>query len=636
MDIKLVSMAIDNFKSLKKLTVNFSDHTTIKGQNGSGKTTIYDSFLWLMFGKDSDGKSDFSLRPLDSANEPVTGLVLSVEGQLEIDGQLHTLRKEHKEKRVRGEFRGFETLTWIDQVPKKISDFQTYINKIIPEDLFKLLTDLRHFNNLHWKEKRKILLVLAGQIGIPEGFDDLIAELNDRTVDEMKKALTDQRKGFKDEQDGIGPRIDEIQRGLTEYAADTNLTANREAIIEAMQDIDIRRDDLFADEKERQVKIEAVNGLKVKLSEREIALKSDTSGITDLLTLKSDIEKGIADCLRDVQKVEGSVINVSEDIKYKQEKLNELTGKKAELLKEYDIANQSITESVCYACGQVLPPDKLKEVETKRTETLNGIIGRGTAIKNQIESLAADIDGLALTRNDLQDNLQKSKDTYNSGIQYKEDNMPDIQKKIDANATTPPEQDDLWKGIKGEIAKAEKEVGESMAEAIGKIETEARVKSDELAGLDRALSQADQSAAAKTRIAELDTEKKRIAQAMANIEKKLKNIERFKHAESGMIESAVNGLFKHVKFKLFNTLINGVIEEACEATLNGTPYPDMSYGEKILVGTDIINVLSKHYKQSVPLFVDNQESLTFPLESDGQTIGLFAVPGMETLTVTGE
>lgn len=104
-------------------------------------------------------------------------------------------------------------------------------------------------------------------------------------------------------------------------------------------------------------------------------------------------------------------------------------------------------------------------------------------------------------------------------------------------------------------------------------------------------------------------------------------------AESKLIEDSVNQKFKHVKFKLFDYLLNKEIELCCEATLNGVPYSDLSYGQKIFVGIDIINVLSAHYGMSVPLWIDNSEGLTLPVEFEGQTIQLFAQSGTSKLTV---
>jgi pentose-5-phosphate-3-epimerase len=72
------------------------------------------------------------------------------------------------------------------------------------------------------------------------------------------------------------------------------------------------------------------------------------------------------------------------------------------------------------------------------------------------------------------------------------------------------------------------------------------------------------------------------------------------------------------------------------AMLNGVPYEDCSYGQKILMGVDIINTLSEREGCSVPLIVDNAESLTIKIQSNSQMIMLFADKRCEKLTVQTE
>jgi uncharacterized protein YhaN len=54
--IILKSLKLVYFKGQKNLEVNFNpDITDISGANETGKTTLFDSFTWLLFGKDSTG-----------------------------------------------------------------------------------------------------------------------------------------------------------------------------------------------------------------------------------------------------------------------------------------------------------------------------------------------------------------------------------------------------------------------------------------------------------------------------------------------------------------------------------------------------------------------------------------------------
>ncbi len=101
----------------------------------------------------------------------------------------------------------------------------------------------------------------------------------------------------------------------------------------------------------------------------------------------------------------------------------------------------------------------------------------------------------------------------------------------------------------------------------------------------------------------------------------------------------MNGLFRYVKFKLFDTQVNGEEVEVCEATFNGVPYGDCSTGEKVVVGLDIIRAIQRHTGVSAPIFIENAEGITdYPdnvLDDFKQIIFLVAIIGMP-LTVKHE
>lgn len=62
--IELKQLRLINFKGVADQTIEFSKVTRISGANRTGKTTIYDAFTFLLFGKDSAGKQDFSIKPI--------------------------------------------------------------------------------------------------------------------------------------------------------------------------------------------------------------------------------------------------------------------------------------------------------------------------------------------------------------------------------------------------------------------------------------------------------------------------------------------------------------------------------------------------------------------------------------------
>lgn len=627
MDMRLNKLRIENFKGIKTFEMELEgDNAVIKAENGVGKTTVYDAFLWLLFGKNSEGKKDFEVRPLDQNNQPIKGLVLAVEAEIDCDGTVHTFRKEHHEKVVRKQ-RGYETLCAIDEVPKKMGEYQDAITELIAEDTFKLLTDLDHFNGkLHWTKRREALLDIADSIGTPTGFDELMAALNGRVIKDYEGVLKKQKKRYEKERDEINPRMDEIQRGLDAYVGtDTKgIEQHRDKIKAEIAKLDKERLRLSQTEKKRYAQMEYTNELRSKKIQREAELKSDTSGVKALLDEKAKIEA-------DVGGKRGLAAEVGNTLKSTQGNLIAAKSRHSILLASLNAIraeHEAVNTPNCPTCKQAWP-EGMKPDTTDIDERGNAKMDEALACKGKIAEYEKIQQKLTKLLTEAEANLQKAQE-------FKEVRFAQIDKGIESNETTPPEKDSLWQALCFDIRKAEKEIGEPVSEQLTEIDNKRDHERDSVADIDKALAHADRMKQDTTRIKELEEKEKQLAQSIADVEKQLADIDEYKATESRMIEKAVNGKFKHVTFKLFDQLLNGGLEECCEAILNGTPYSGMSFGEKILVGIDIINVLSVHYSVSVPLFIDHAESMTLPIETETQTIKLFAQSNTKELIVERE
>ncbi len=638
MDIRLNYLRVENFKGIKAFTANLDgDNAVIKAANGIGKTTIYDAFNYLLFGKDSSGRKDFAIRPLDDDNQPIKGLTLAVEAALIVDGVVVILRKEQKEKVIKNQITGYETFCSIDEVPTKVSDFNDYISKIIPEETFKALTDLHYFNGkLHWTERRKMLLDIAGEISAPQGFDSLLVAKGNRSIDDYKKVLLDQKKRLVKSRDEINPRIDEIQKGLDGYAGNGNtakMEASRMGIQDEINTLDKQRDNLMRSERERQAKIDRMNNLKRDRAVRESQLKSDTSGVQALIEERQELTISLSNMAAEVREAESLVTIKIADIDLTKKGLaNALKGLE-DARQEYLKLSQKEEDCTCPMCKQALPEGMVKEIQAQRIIRLKDITSKGNEFNNTIEQYQQRVDLSNVELNELKENAKRLNEELVVARANQQARLAEIQQVVDSRETPKPENDPAWQSINNAIAQIETEIGEPMTTQLQTIEESRRAKQFELSALDRSLAQVDRKKQDEQRIVELEEQEKQIAQQIADCDNLLAQIEQFKAAESIAIETAVNGRFKYVNFKLFKENLNGSIEEDCMATLNGVPYPDMSYGQKIVVGIDIVNVLSGHFGVSVPIFVDNAESLTLSLEATSQTIELYALKSARMLTL---
>ena len=69
MKIEIKSMTLQNFKKVRSQHIDFSHNMVISGANKVGKTTIYDAYLWAIFGVTS--KKNATVQPLDVNNEVI-------------------------------------------------------------------------------------------------------------------------------------------------------------------------------------------------------------------------------------------------------------------------------------------------------------------------------------------------------------------------------------------------------------------------------------------------------------------------------------------------------------------------------------------------------------------------------------
>ncbi len=235
MQIYLKRVKITNFKGIQCFESDFNHVTNIFGDNGTGKTTIMDAFLWLFFGKNSNDASKFEIKRLDSSNKFIKNLEAEVAATIHIDGQDIVVRKVLRQKWVtrRGstetDYSGDENIYFWNDVPLKESEFKVKIKAIVDEPVFKLITNPFYFNSVPWQDRRNTLTSIAGEIDNNVILESLIngkskphleelktAFSQNKSVDEFKREIAAKKKRIKDEAESIPSRIDEVTKGKPE------------------------------------------------------------------------------------------------------------------------------------------------------------------------------------------------------------------------------------------------------------------------------------------------------------------------------------------------------------------------------------------------------------------------------------
>lgn len=169
MNVRIQKMSIENFKGIKNLEIRFDgQNAVIYGDNATGKTSLFDAFLWLLFGKDSSERSDFGVKPYDANGQEIHNLETVVEAELEIDGlKVATLKHLLKENWVKKNgqteqvFSGNQHKYWINGISHSASDYEKFVAGIAPKKIFPLITNPMAFNALKWQDRRDVLLKLC-------------------------------------------------------------------------------------------------------------------------------------------------------------------------------------------------------------------------------------------------------------------------------------------------------------------------------------------------------------------------------------------------------------------------------------------------------------------------------------------
>lgn len=632
--MKLSEIMLNNFKGIKFINFEFDGNdASIYGHNATGKTTIFDSLCWLLFGKDSLDRADFEIKTLVNG-EPLHNVNHEVEATFSNDdGTGFTLKRIYREKysNPRGgetKLTGHTTDYFINEVPVKEKEYKAFINNMINEDVFKLITNPLYFNEQYsWQNRRKLLLEMCGDVddeSVINSRDDLkrLAQLlNGHTVEEQKKIVTAKKTAVNKELDMIPVRIDEAVRNKPEIASDkTKLTQDIQVIMNGIDELEKEKSIINNgfEATEKHSKIREINRqLEARRSEVLSDYKKDKQALRSKYELSLMQLKSL-EAERDRYYDRHNDLNKDIDLENKrieklQDEFNSFNGQ------EFDTVN-------CPTCGQPYPEEKRAELETifntqKSTnlEEWQKLIDSAKAMKQsymeQQDIMAVKVDGLT---NQI---IDKQKEYDSQFKDYEELQEPNI------------EDDPIYKDLKAELFILELDDGnEADDDKLLKIDTELKELKSKKSALETELNKFKMVADIDTRIAELETQQRKLAEEKNLLDETSFLIDEFVKTKVDLLEQSINSHFEYARFKMFNVLVNGNIEECCETTYKGVPYRSMNNAARMNVGLDIINALTKFYNVTAPVFIDNAEAVTDFIKCNSQTIKLVVDADFKTLT----
>lgn len=690
--VTLKRLTLVNFKGLRNVVVEFGDGvTTISGRNGTGKTTIADSFVWLLWGKDSEGNSDskFGIKTNDAEGNFIPDLEHGATGLFDVvdtetgEASSVELRRVYVEewKTPKGStertLSGHHTDYFFNGVPLKKAEYDAKVAAIIPEDLFKVITDPYYFLTLHWKAQREYLLTMAGKINdadvaaTREEFAALLHRVTGKTMEEYKKEISVRRGRIEAQLDKIPTRKDEATRNTPvapDYAA---LESEKAQIQEDLANIDAAATSEAEANRvayEQAAKIQAEINTKRDAQAKALqdAKEAARAAAYETNRVADEAARDLAQIQRDEESEnkyysrEKSVITAS--IATAKRRKEGYEAQVADLRKRWEaVNNEQFQEQQAPTAGPLICPvfghqcadpgaanrhqcDAAAALESFRknqdtaraafianqTARLDKMDAEGQELNRliaaqdaEIKRLEAEAVALDTKHNAAVQDYATKKATYNNTIA--------ANPRVSTDPQIDPQTLPTWVALQKEIDQLNARRAAVTAPTTQDAAAERQLSRATLRAL---LSEIDQKLglratikAAEARIVELDKEAATLAQEKATLQTEEALIDDFVRCRMEEVERRVNGLFDGVEFRMYKTLVNGEKEPDCVAYIGGVRYQDKNHAGQINAGLAVINALCAFHGVTAPIIVDNAESVNDFIPVKSQLVRLVVTTG---------
>lgn len=620
--MKLNSLTILNFKGIKSLTLNLSGKSaSIYGANAAGKTSVYDAFLWLLFGKDSRGSATFSIKPIVDG-EQLHNVETHVEAEIDTgDGTISLIRKYREVwSRKRGDvsetFTGHESAYYVDGLPVSQAMFKAKVDALVNETTFRSLTNPFYFPEvMKWQDRRSQLFKMFGNLTDADvaaqdpRFQQLLKDCGHYTVEQYRDGMKVNIRKYNTDLKEIPARMDEVARQIIE----DDDTSYAEASLEAIAD-EIRKLRAMLEEggdAELNAQRVAVEGEIAALQQRNQAHRDRirVQNAENNRKAMNDLAEQIAGLnLVDVEANTKVKVQYVADI---QSQIEALRAKFTEVASE-----QYVTVDVCPTCGR---PFEKNDVEASRQAWETTRKGRLDFINTEGRELAK---LLKVAKEEASEALAELERRKKIAKEYSEAmdalRTVELAPDMDGYAEAMNQLTEKRSAILEAIAAA----SEGVKAKTANIMTQIAQKQNEYAEAKKTLAELSASRSARERLDELRETQAYKVEALEDAEATVALCEEFIRTRVSMVEDSVNSHFQLVKWQLYRDQINGGLEEICEATVDGIPYHDLNGAMRINAGLDIINACIDATGISAPVFVDNAESVTNLYDVNAQVIRL--------------
>ena len=608
--MELKKVVLENFMCYAHAEFDFYAITKIMAKNGKGKSTIATAYLWCLFNCDYELKDNPVVRrEIDGVS--VDDMDTSVELTLDVDGKEITMKKVQKRTYSKdGSSYKDDNKYFINDVPKTLKDFNTYLD--VDMNVFKMCSNVNAFLNQKPAEMREYLFSLVGDVtdldivSQKAELAELVPLLNKYTVEELSAMNKATKTKITKDLPILDGHIKEKERDiqLKQAIEVSNLELQKNSLKEQIADCMAKQTDndkLIAEYDKASSDI-----LNLKFELGDMSRKANEENIK----ARRDIENKISDKQFLVRQTEKTITDTEKNIEYQQNTIDSINKNLQGIRDKWKAENErklDETSLICSYCGQEYPEDKKEQLranfDSHKAEELKTITNNGNLIKGKLDENKKILE-------DLQKELpqhRESLEMLNTAIADLEKQLSELPQEFDVSTT------EEYKALEQQIAEKE----EAMHKANDISAVKAELKSQEtalrqqLAECESQIAKSD-TAADEERLEELKQTRIDSEQNKTNAEKILDLLDELDKAKNEALTEAVNSHFSLVKWQLFEYAKNGNYKSCCIPTVDGKSIlTTMSNkGNRILGRVDICNSIQKISGISVPIILDDSESLS--------------------------
>lgn len=655
--ITLKRLTLVGFRGEKNRTTEFGTRTTtIKGANGLGKSRHFDAFLWLLFGKDREGREDHNVKTVVDG-KTIDKAPCEVSATIRVDDEEITIRRSLSENWVkpRGQvdevFKGNTTEVYWNDVPVSVTEYKKRVKELVDEGIFKIITNPLFFPSMPWKAQRDQLFTLAGAVTEEEiakdnpEFQALLDMLSGKSLSDFRKEVSARKKKLKADLEKVQPKIDQTRSLIPDAEDEDSLQAQLEdteqeikSVTRASEDVAERIRQSGSSSALRQRKIEELKAQQRKLIADE-ARRADEATYAQGAT-RRELEQKLDTAKREIADLRKEAERHDKIAQSKLSSISDYETKLEELRTKWMEANSSVYDgdTTCPHCHQSLPEDQLDQAkavwQSAKDAKLEKLKNSANEYKEAIDECKADVEANTLKCAEF---IAKA-DAIALELPAMEKTLASIPAG-DKVAPRPAEQLEGYSKLEAEIQELS-----SVVDTIETDSTEAyRLRRKELEAIrdeirDK-LAKVSLRKEYEAKIVELEAEGKKLAQLIADAEREEYTAAQLSIRKIEECEKRINGLFKHVTFKLFDYTIEDKDKEnpieCCVPLIDGVPFTVANTAKQVNAGIEIINALSRFYGVSAPIFIDNRESVQSLIDTKSQIINL-VVSNDKELVITQE